>query len=226
VDCHNPHYQAQTRYWRAETHLVTGNNPTVDPYDSGNNRTLITNLSPALAANYVGYYFLPDKNYPFFHKIIDGADGAGDPVGGDTTGLDRILVRGDVREEYVRGNGYAIVWSKNHKHRITYINANGQTMGGNTKIFRPEGANAMIDTNNFATSLCAQCHTQTDHFRADGSGPDQTHTSQSWANGQNCFNGSCHKPHPQGFKKGASCGDCHGTVTTSGTLLRRSVSIP
>lgn len=202
VSCHNPHDQRQPRAWRTDpdlylaqgTFTVSG----VGAYDSVNNRTQIT-LSGPLTEEYQGYYFIPDKNYPFYYQIISS-----------TLNATQFYVRGDVNETYVKGNGYAIVYGKNIKDYISFTNPGGQTLSTNIRLFRP-GFNqygGFIDSNNYSTSLCQACHTNTANFTTTN--PNH---GTSISEGANCLNpaSGCHQEHPQGFAiAGAKCGACHG----------------
>ena len=63
--------------------------------------------------------------------------------------------------------------------------------------------------------ICQACHTNTEHFRNDGNGPDQDHTNVGLTMGTDCT--TCHT-HENGFAHGGGggtgCGsatECHGT---------------
>ncbi len=202
VSCHNPHNQRQWVAWRTDPDLylatgaftVTG----VGTYDSVNNRTPIT-LSSPLTDEYQDRYFMPDKNYPFFYKIISS-----------TLNQNIFYVRGKVNTTYVRGNGFAIIYGMSIKDYISYTNPGGQKITASIKLFRP-GLNVQggfIDSNNYSTSLCQACHTQTANFTQSNPNHGTTITE-----GQSCLNpaSGCHAEHPQGFQiAGAKCGVCHG----------------
>lgn len=202
ITCHNPHYQRQPRAWKTDPNLYLATGPFtvsgVGPYDSVNNRTPITPSSP-LTEEYQGKYFMPDKNYPFFYKIISS-----------TQNQNTFYVQGQVNTSYVRGGGFGIVYGMNIKDSITYTNPGGQTLTSSVKLFR-EGYNVpggFIDTNNYSSSICQACHTQTANF---------TRTNQSHGTainqGASCLNpaAGCHQEHPQSFAiAGAKCGVCHG----------------
>jgi len=203
IDCHSGHQQRQFNRWRltdpSNLFLVTGPFTVtgVGPYDSINKRTLIT-LSSPITGEYQGYYFLPDKTVGYVYKILDSTDGK-----------TQFYVRGDVVESAVKGNGFAIIYSKNIRDYITYTNPAGQVMTGDVKFYRPayNVPGGFIDTSNYSYSICQKCHTQTSNFSAS----NQTHAT-SITPGVSCINANgCHQPHEQGFKKsGASCGECHG----------------
>jgi hypothetical protein len=77
------------------------------------------------------------------------------------------------------------------------------------KFFSNTGTNSFADGDTTYDGICEVCHTLTDHFRNDGTGPDQDHTSQGPSvPGTNCT--ACHS-HVEGFKGAGDCVDCHGT---------------
>ena len=78
-------------------------------------------------------------------------------------------------------------------------------------IFSSEsGQNSFADGDENFDGICEVCHTQTDHFRNDGSAPDQNHANMGGEAGSNCTD--CHE-HQYGFKHGGAnsdCIQCHG----------------
>ncbi len=78
-------------------------------------------------------------------------------------------------------------------------------------IFTAEtGANSFADGDNVYDGICEVCHTTTNHFRNDGTAPQQNHENLGGKAGTNCTD--CH-PHSNGFKHGGSgngCITCHG----------------
>ncbi len=194
VTCHNPHEQRQTSAWGAATYLEAGTAPTIGLYDNTNNWTPITfTASLPAGTNYNGYYLKPDKNYPFYYKIVEP----------DTRGLTTIKVKGQVLTAYVKTGGYAIVYGKNVKDSITYTNPGLQAVGGQVRLYRPSGIYGPADAASISTSVCYVCHTQQNHYSSKP-GADTSHNA-----GTDCE--SCHK-HMQGFKP--ACDVCHGNPPT------------
>jgi predicted CxxxxCH...CXXCH cytochrome family protein len=186
VTCHDPHQQRQTRAWGAPSYVVTGAPPvTIGSWVTGSNRTQIT-VAAGLTENYFGYYFMPDKNYPFYYRIET-----------DTTNSSTFEVKGQVLTAYVKTGGSAIVYAKNVKESINYMNPGGAAVGGSVKLYRSSGANGPGDSGNASSSVCYVCHTQTTHWSA-ASG-DIGHED-----GGICA--KCHD-HVMGFKP--SCKICH-----------------
>jgi hypothetical protein len=78
------------------------------------------------------------------------------------------------------------------------------------KFFSNTGTNSFADGDATYDGICEVCHTLTDHFRNDGTGPDQDHTSQGPSiPGTNCT--ACHS-HVEGFKGTGDCIGCHNTA--------------
>jgi len=65
------------------------------------------------------------------------------------------------------------------------------------KFFRASGANSFADGVGLYDGVCEVCHTKTDHFRNNGTGPDQLHLNMGTPAGTNCTD--CHK-HVNGFQ--------------------------
>lgn len=99
--------------------------------------------------------------------------------------------------------------------RLVWITNPGEEKSGKPypKLFRREGTNSYADGDTVYDGICEVCHTMTNHFRNDGSAPDQLHgnlTEQPVA-GTNCIR--CHR-HENGFAHsggpGTGCVACHG----------------
>ena len=192
VTCHDPHQQRQTRAWGTLTYLVTGVPPVmIGSWVTDSNRTQIT-VAETLTDNYFGYYFMPDKNYPFYYKITT-----------DTTNSSKFDVKGQLLTAYVKTGGYAIVYGKNVKEWINYANPGGTPVGGSVKLYRSSGANGPGDSGNATSSVCYVCHTRTSHWSSVSG--DVSHKD-----GSICT--ECHE-HSIGFKP--SCKFCHGYPPTS-----------
>ncbi len=94
-----------------------------------------------------------------------------------------------------------------------------------TFLARPDD---FISESGTYNAVCQACHTTTDHFRSDGSGPDQDHTNVTLTADHDCI--ECHT-HENGFGHGGAgggdagasgCGSvnaCHGTLDSHPTHL-------
>jgi len=210
TDCHNPHQQRQSLRWSTESYLVTGTVASIGAYDSGTNTTPVT-LSAAISGEYQGYYLIPNTKYRTFLYRIESS----------TNGQATISVKGNINTAYANPAGgyqYAIVFAKNVKDYVRYINPGGSAVGGAVKLFRPSGTNGPADDTNLSTSVCYVCHTQTDNYSS------KTGANNSHQGGQDCE--SCHN-HDVGFKKGG-CTDCHGSppVDTATLIFKDKSGAP
>ncbi len=101
---------------------------------------------------------------------------------------------------------------------ITYADATPPKSGRKSVIFkRKTGPESFADGDAQYNGVCEVCHTETTHFRNDGTGIDQLHSNVGGAAGANCT-AVCH-PHDNGFIHGGgntACETCHnsGSHTT------------
>lgn len=94
------------------------------------------------------------------------------------------------------------------------------------RFFNTTGPNSFADGDATFDGICEVCHTETKHFRNDGSGPDQLHANVGDAAGKKCT--TCHS-HTDGFvghgsASGVGCIGCHGH--DSGTAYDPDMSHP
>jgi hypothetical protein len=84
------------------------------------------------------------------------------------------------------------------------------------KFFDNSGTNSFAGGTAAATytGICEVCHTQTTHFRNDGSGSDNDHTNMGSIPETDCT--ACHS-HVDGFKPSSECVDCHNVAKTGGS---------
>ncbi len=81
-------------------------------------------------------------------------------------------------------------------------------------FYRDTGLYSFADGNGIYNGICEVCHTQTDHFRNDGSAPDQNHDNMGGQGGNNCL--SCHMHNNEFYSvhtyplAGTGCEECHG----------------
>jgi hypothetical protein len=102
------------------------------------------------------------------------------------------------------GNDPAPNYSNNIVVPSDYVASTAQV-----KFFDNTGTNSFEDGNSTFNDICAICHTSTNHFRNDGSAPDQNHTNVGIdIPGTNCT--TCHT-HVGGFSEVAGCIVCHAT---------------
>ncbi|MDA8103995.1 MAG: CxxxxCH/CxxCH domain-containing protein, partial [Nitrospiraceae bacterium] len=199
VTCHNPHQQRQTRAYGSASYAYFGPPPVSIAAPTGGPSTINLSASLPTTTNYFGYYFMPDRNYPYFYRIESDT----------TTNTNVVTVKGQVNTAFVDTGGYAIVYGKNINEVISYINPGNVTVGNTVKLFRPVGTNGLVDSANLSTSVCYVCHTQTSHYNSTGSG-DIAHNT-----GKDCA--TCHT-HAEGFK-GSGCDGCHGYPPNSAATM-------
>lgn len=195
--CHDPHYQEQFRKYGSASYLYSGASTNVAT-------TLITETGAGWTVDaYAGFVVVPNvlqKNYNY--KILSNTS-------------DTLTVQGPINLTKVSiGNTFAIVYGKliNEKidlSRITISPAKSGTKA--VRFFGKTGANSYADGNGTYDGICEVCHTQTTHFRNNGSAPDQLHVNAGSPAGTDCI--YCHS-HTGGFAHGGSggtgCEECHG----------------
>ena len=203
-DCHNPHSQAQTGYG-SPAYLATG---TVTAITA----TSLTSSGAGWAADeFAGMVMFPNTPNRRSYKITSNTS-------------DTLSLEGPVDLAWATvGNSYGIVYGKLIKHEIQTPNSGLKPV----RFFRPTGANSFADGDASYDGVCEVCHTLTNHFRNDGSAPDQTHDNVGGAAGQQCT-GACHL-HSGGFAhgkggSGIGCIECHGHE--AGTLYDVDATAP
>ncbi len=198
VTCHDPHKQNQTQVWGIDTYKLQGTLNAANIVPGVGETTITLNNTPT--ADYSGYYIILDTNAAsaglptLFYKIKVAASGSS-----------TLTVKGIVETAYLSAatTNYAIVYGKNVKALISYVNPGGEPKGGNVKLFSADGSFSAGDSINSTTSVCFVCHTQ-GKFWSSKVGSDLTHNDKA-----DCT--TCHA-HTGGFK--ASCGGCHGNPPT------------
>ncbi len=203
VNCHNPHYQMQSKRWGAESYQVTGTLAGVPTYNAGANESTVTINAPALSAEYQGYYLIPNTVYRGFVYKIKSI----------TNGQTVLVVKGKVGTgatfpKAAAGTQFAIVYGKNVKDTVAYMNPGGTSVGSTTvKMFAPTGVRGPGYTVTPTDSVCLVCHTLAS---PPPSVPEHTASGDCKA---------CHS-HDEGFKVGG-CDTCHGNPpgVNAGTVI-------
>ncbi len=206
IHCHNPHYQMQSKRWGAEAYLAAGTVLSVGSWQPSTNDTVLT-LSAPLAAEYQGYYLIPNTAYRNFLYRIKTL----------TSGQSQVTVKGKVGTGTAfpkagPGTPYAIVYARNIKDTIQYMNPGAEAVGSaGVRMFRPDGARGPGDSAHTDDSVCYVCHTLVSPAAASAVAE---HLQPSAA----CT--ACHA-HDEGFRP--SCSSCHGFPPSDAAGL---VSIP
>lgn len=192
VDCHNPHYQLQSKRWGTASYLATGSVAAVGLWQTSANQTAVT-LAMPLGAEYQGYYLIPNTAYRgFLYKIKTL-----------TFGQAQVTVKGKIGTGAVfpkagPGTSFAIVYARNIKDAVQYENPGGARVGSSSvRMFRPGGTRGPGDSAHPDESVCYVCHTLVSPAAAPGV---TEHLEPSAV----CT--ACHG-HDEGFKP--SCSACH-----------------
>ncbi|MBI4516036.1 MAG: hypothetical protein HY699_09510 [Deltaproteobacteria bacterium] len=129
--------------------------------------------------------------------------------------IDTLTVTGTVDQARSRpGDAFAIAYGGLIRATVTTPSSGPRAV----RFFADTGSYSFADGDSTYDGICEICHTQTGHFRNDGSAPDQNHANIGGGAGRKCT--TCHT-HAAGFAfaghtgaTGGSCGTattCHGT---------------
>lgn len=215
--CHFAHHQLQARsyYYDPETWengwqfdsavaLFTGTVAAIDT-------TTVTVTGAGWTADqWVGYLVVPNTSdawaslngqyFSYNYKIT-----------GNTS--DTLTVTGPIDSNLVAGSTMAIYYGKLIRAEIDTPNSGLKAV----TFYDKTGTNSYADGDATYDGICEVCHTETTHFRNDGTGSEQVHENLRDTVGQtgtkegtNCID--CHE-HTGGLGHGGAgrkCVDCHG----------------
>lgn len=209
--CHWPHHLVQYRTNGAASYIASGTSSAVSP------NSLTVAGSPWTENQLQGMILIPDLGKDLFNYKIASNTANTITV---TENIDTI--------EITDGKPFAVVYGKLIKATISTPNS------GNKEVmfFNNNGTNSFADGDSTYNGPCEVCHTQTNHFRNDGSAPEQNHENIAGGKqGSNCV-GECHL-HKNGFAHGQgsggdSCGDaesCHGLQKSHPTHVGPVVNV-
>ncbi len=212
--CHNPHYQDQYRNYRWTSETYWQVKLLVDSRTASATSSTVTAQGPPswTVDEHVDLYLVPniDALYPTAYKIL-----------GNTA--DTLTVNGQIDLANVNnGDSFTIIYGRLIRKEIKTQNIlnplNPKPGVKVVRFFNASGTHSFADGDTAYDGICEVCHTETSHFRNDGTGSDQNHTNQGTIPGQNCAN-TCH-PANDGFKP-SGCNTCHGFPPghDGGTLL-------
>ncbi len=198
--CHNPHYQKQKEYG-SSGYLFSGTSTSVTA-------TTIQKTGAGWTTDvYENLVVMPNISQNKYIYKITGNTG------------DTLTVQGPMDlTKVTTGNTFAILYGNliNKTIDLSKITITPAKSGSKTtRFFRTTGSKSFADGDATYDGICEVCHTQTTHFRNNGSGSNQLHTNVGTPAGTNCT--TCHS-HENGFRHGGGggtgCGDassCHGT---------------
>jgi predicted CxxxxCH...CXXCH cytochrome family protein len=211
VDCHDPHYQKQKNYKSTDSsNLYLASGTITACADNGNGTSTLT-YSSITYKTATGWDStkLTQKTLAYRGTILFpnlGKTGFNYPITAVDSVNKKLTVTGNACTYLSPPTSYAVMYGQYVKD---FIDVSGTSIP--VKFFDQTGTNSFADGvstyNGIYNNVCEVCHTQTTHYRNDGSGSDQHHTiiKVGGEDGANCI--TCHS-HTDGFKP--SCNICHG----------------
>jgi len=213
LDCHDPHFHYQlVHFTDPDFYLATATIDTGSIVDNGNNTSILSYSSATVKDGWNppphadnadwgaktnagrGLILVADKDNPKATFEVVSATSS------------QITVNG-VMSSSLAGNTFGIIYGQLVKSSIdTDGDGAAETL---VRFFNNSGANSFADdTIAPHDGICQVCHTQTDHFRADGTVNMNPGVNMDHAAGSNCAD--CHT-HKSGFSLngGSSCASCH-----------------
>jgi predicted CxxxxCH...CXXCH cytochrome family protein len=199
--CHNPHLQKNFRVYGSESYVESGVSTSIQVNQPVAGKSqLVKELAGWTDNQYQGYVLIPNVNQGGFGYKIESNTS-------DTITVEGVIDLGAVTPG---SDTFAVIYGKLIKDKVKLDNIIGAIppKSGNktVKFFRNTGPNSFADSGVVYDGPCEACHTLTAHYRNDGTGPDQNHTSQGAVTGTDCT--ACHA-HLDGFNPSAGCTDCH-----------------
>jgi len=188
--CHWVHHQKQVRTYGAASYKYSGQATALGA-------TTLTEAGAGWAADaYKGYVLVPNvSELSYQYQII-----------GNTA--ETLTVEGPIDlTKAAGGNTFAIFYGK----LIGSKDDNGSESTLHTpyssrkvvRLFANTGANSFADGDATYDGVCEVCHTETTHYRNDGSAPEQHHENLGGKSGTDCID--CHA-HVNGFGHGSGGG--------------------
>ncbi|MEW6219313.1 MAG: hypothetical protein AB1634_07205 [Thermodesulfobacteriota bacterium] len=185
--CHWPHHQMQARTYGSAAYLASGVSTALDS-DS------LTMAGAGWSGDQLNSHVLVPNlaNPSYSYTIID-------------TTADTLTVDGPMDlAKAAAGNTFAVYYGKLIKSTVPTPNSGSRTV----RLFRKTGANSYADGDGTRDGVCEVCHTQTTHFRNDGTGSTQNHENLGGKAGTSCID--CHA-HTNGFGHGGGGGGGNGS---------------
>ncbi|MEW6486225.1 MAG: right-handed parallel beta-helix repeat-containing protein, partial [Pseudomonadota bacterium] len=209
-NCHEPHYQKQKTYKNTDAnnlYLATGT--ITNCVYNGNNTSTLTYSAITYKTGWDAAK-LTEKTSGYRRAILwpnVGQTGYNYPIiAVDTPTANTIRVSGNACTYLYPPKTFAAMYGQFIRD---FIDVGG--VSTQVKFLDRTGAKSFSDGDTTYNGICEVCHTQTGHFRNNGSASDQNHANVGGAGGTNCI--SCHN-HINGFAHGGGggtgCDDCHG----------------
>jgi len=207
--CHDPHYQKQKNYKNTDAgnlYLATG---TITSCVYNGNGTSTLRYSTITYKSGWDAVKLTQKTGDYRRTILFpnvGKLGYNYPVIAVDTIANTITVTGNATAYLYPPTTFAVLYGQYIKD-IMDFNGTSKTV----KFFDKKDTNSYADGDGTYNGVCEICHTQTTHYRNNGSAPDQNHARlcSGQKGGTNCI--TCHN-HTDGLGHGYknNCADCHG----------------
>jgi hypothetical protein len=220
-DCHNPHYQRQKVYKNTDAsnlYLATG---TITNCVYNNNNTSTFNYSTIAyksgwdatrlskkTEDYRGAILFPNigklgYNYPI--TAVDDPDAKTITVNGDLTT--------ECNNNYFNSTTFAVIYGQYIKDSID-VSTDGSGVYSAVKFLDKKGQGSFTydesttGTDPTPNGVCQVCHTNTTHWKSDGTAADHYNNFTEGCNySRGCA--QCHT-HKKGFFHGGPCIECHG----------------
>ena len=220
--CHNPHYQKQFNTYGSETYLYSGISTGILTGQPSAGKSELTMTGAGWTINeYQGLVVIPNISQGSYgYRIESNTDSV-------------LTIKGEVDLTKVTPgvDTFAIIYGKLINDTVVLDNITDpltlKTGNRTVKFLHSTGTNSFADGDTTYDGICEVCHTETTHFRNDGTGPEQLHLNVGGAGGAYCI--QCH-PHTDGFAHGGGAGggtgcvECHGH--DAGTNFDPDMSVP
>ncbi len=224
TDCHYFHFFNQHYTWGSATYLVTGTISSITDNGNGTITFGYTNLT-VNNANWTdpatwgqkrgserGLIMLPNTRDVSFGFEVLSATSTQITVKGSTAPFSRRMRVGDTFA-LIYGqaiNAYIPNWTQ---AKVKFFDKTGENSFAQNDALAGDIDGDGNPDDSTPTGICQVCHTQTQHWRSDGSkAAIGVHSSQ---NGTDCM--SCHS-HGDGFNPAGACDSCHGYPPITASL--------
>jgi len=202
VVCHDQHQQAQPHAYGPESYAFSA------PVAAIGTSTIQQATASWSPGQWAGWLVMGNVTHPdIYYRIVS-----------NTT--DTLTVESTVDPSVVTvGGTFALLYGKLIRSTVASPNSGAKSV----KLFGPTGGHSLADGDSTLDGICEVCHTQTTHYRNDGSGPDQHHANVGGADGRRCAECHSHKAgfaHGLGGGSGQGCGtatSCHGAQASHPT---------
>ena len=217
--CHNPHYQKQFNAYGSESYLYSGISTDIQTDQPSAGKSELTMTGAGWVVNeYQGLVVIPNISQGSYGYRIES----------NTDSVLTIKGQVDLTKVTPGVDTFAIIYGKLIYDTVVLDNITDpltpKTGNKTVKFLRSTGTNSFADGDTTYNGICEVCHTETTHFRNDGTGTDQLHGNMGYPAATRCTR--CHQ-HNNGFRGmggGAhtthivnnngpqlECADCHDT---------------